>query len=120
MTKGYEPYPRRRQKERPSAAAVVLLICIIGAILSVILLISITQEERTAEALPDNAPAPPVEAKIKHDSLAPIYTYDGEIIRTYVFTDPDSGVQYLVTDAGGITPRLGKNEHIIGVTDEAE
>ena len=115
MTKGYEPYPRRR-KERPSAAAVVLLVCLIGAILSVLLLLSIWSKE-TGEALPDEAPAPK-EKKITHDSLAPTYTYDGEIIRTYVFTDPDSGIQYLVTDAGGITPRLGKNGHIIGVTDE--
>lgn len=114
MTKGYEPYPRRR-KERPSAAAVVLLVCLIGAILSTILLISIT----TQEPLPDEAPTPPVEAKITHDSLAPIYTYDGEIIRTYVFTDPEKGVQYLVNDRGGMTPRLDTNGHIIGVQDEA-
>ena len=113
MTRGDEPYPRRRQKERPSAAAVVLLVCLIGAILSTILLISIT----TQEPLPDEAPAP-VEATIKHDSLAPTYTYDGEIIRWYVFTDPDSGVQYRVNDRGGCTPRLGTNGHIIGVVDE--
>lgn len=115
MTRGYEPYPRRRQKERPSAAAVVLLVCVLGTILSVILLFSITRE--TAEPLPGEAPAP-VEATIKHDSLAPTYTYNGEIIRWYVFTDPDSGVQYLVNDRGGCTPRLGTNGHIIGVVDE--
>lgn len=115
MTKGYEPYPRRRQKERPSAAAVVLLVCVLGTILSVILLFSITRE--TAEPLPGEAPAP-VEATIKHDSLAPTYTYDGEIIRWYVFTDPDSGVQYLVNDRGGCTPRLGTNGHVMGVQDE--
>ena len=117
MTRGYEPYPRRRQKERQSAAAVVLLVCIIGAILSVILLVSITQEERTAEALPDNAPAPPVEAKITHDSLTPTYTYDGEIIRWYVLIDPDTSVQYLVNDRGGCTPRLDQYGNIIGVQD---
>lgn len=43
---------------------------------------------------------------VKHDSLAPTYTYDGEIIRWYVFTDPDTDVQYLVNDRGGCTPRL--------------
>lgn len=117
MTRGYEPYHPRRQKERPSAAAVVLLVCLLGAIVSTLLLLSIAKE--TSKPIADEAPAPPKASKITHDSLAPTYTYDGEIIRTYVFTDPDSGVQYLVTDAGGITPRLGKNGHIIGVQDEA-
>ena len=42
----------------------------------------------------------------RHDSLAPTYTHDGEVIRWYVFVDPDSGVQYLVNDRGGCTPRL--------------
>lgn len=73
-----------------------------------------SQQAEVTEAH-EEAPAP----KITHDSLAPTYTYDGDIIRTYVFTDPDSGVQYLVSDKGGITPRLGKNGHIIGVVDEA-
>ena len=42
-----------------------------------------------------------------HDSLGPTYLYDGQsVIRWYVFTDPDSGVQYLVNDRGGCTPRL--------------
>lgn len=112
----YGEYRPRKHRERPSAAAVVLLVCILGTILSVILLVSITQE--TSEPLPDEAPAPPVEARVKHDSLAPIYTYNGEIIRTYVFTDPDSGVQYLVNDRGGMTPRLDTNGHVIGVQDE--
>lgn len=112
----YGEYRPRKQRERPSAAAVVLLVCILGTILSVILLVSITRE--TSEPLPDEAPAPPVEARVKHDSLAPTYTYDGEIIRWYVFQDPDSGVQYLVNDRGGCTPRLGTNGHIIGVQDE--
>lgn len=111
----YGEYRPRRQKERPSAASVVLLVCILGTILSVILLASITRE--TSEPLPDEAPAP-AGATIKHDSLAPIYTYDGEIIRTYVFTDPEKGVQYLVNDRGGMTPRLDTNGHIIGVQDE--
>ncbi len=41
-----------------------------------------------------------------HDSLAVNYTYDGEIIRWYEFTDPDTGIKYLVNDRGGCTPRL--------------
>lgn len=41
------------------------------------------------------------------DSLGPVYTDSSdEIIKVYIFTDPDYGQQYLVTDHGGITPRL--------------
>lgn len=45
--------------------------------------------------------------RLTHDSMAITYTYDGESIRYYVMTDPDTGAQYIVTDHGGITPRLG-------------
>lgn len=41
-----------------------------------------------------------------HDSMTYARTYNGEIIRVYVVTDPDYGQQYLVTDRGGITPRI--------------
>lgn len=69
------------------------------------------------EELPYEAPAPKTDPT--HDSLGPVYTYNGKgTMRVYVFTDPDSGVQYLVNDKGGITPRLGQNGHIIGVVDE--
>lgn len=40
-----------------------------------------------------------------HDSLGVTWTYDGEAIRWYVFTDPDTGVQYLVNDMGGCVRR---------------
>lgn len=77
---------------------------------------AIEDNEQQSE-LPMEAPAPKKDPT--HDSLGPVYTYDGEgTMRVYVFTDPDSGVQYLVSDKGGITPRLGKNGHIIGVVDE--
>lgn len=42
---------------------------------------------------------------VRHDSLGPTHTYDGEIIRWYVFTDPDTQVQYLVNDRGGCVLR---------------
>ena len=55
---------------------------------------------------------------ITHSSLAPTYTYDGEVIRWYVFTDPDEGVQYLVNDRGGCCPRLDRNGEQMGTLSE--
>lgn len=40
-----------------------------------------------------------------HDSLTINYTYDGEEIRTYVMIDPDTNIQYLVNDRGGMVRR---------------
>ena len=54
-------------------------------------------------------------ATITHDSLAPTYTYDGEVIRWYVLIDPDTSVQYLVNDRGGCCPRLDQYGNVIGV-----
>lgn len=46
----------------------------------------------------------------KHDSLGIVYTYNGEDpIRVYVFTDSDTGLQYLITDKGGVCLREGLN-----------
>lgn len=47
---------------------------------------------------------------IRHDSLAPSYTYNGETIRWYVFIDPDTNVQYLFNDRGGCCVREGMDE----------
>ena len=50
-----------------------------------------------------------------HDSLGPTYLYDGKsVIRWYVFIDPDTGMQYLVNDRGGCTPRLDSSGHQMG------
>lgn len=56
---------------------------------------------------------------ITHDSLAPTYTYDGEVIRWYVFVDPDEHVQYLYNDHSWVaTPRLDRNGDVMGTLDE--
>lgn len=52
---------------------------------------------------------------VTHDSLAPTYTYDGEVIRWYVLVDPDMDVEYLVNDRGGCTPRLDRYGNVMGV-----
>ena len=109
----YEPEPKRRRHVDAGVAA--FLICLLGLALSVALLFWIHRGEE--EELPDEAPAPPAQSKITHDSLAPTYTHDGEVIRWYVFADPDTGVQYLVNDRGGCTPRLGNTGRVMGMVE---
>ena len=43
---------------------------------------------------------------IRMDSLGHTYTAEGDMIKLYVIIDPDSGIEYLVSDHGGITPRI--------------
>ena len=58
------------------------------------------------------------EELVRHDSLAPTYTYDGEVIRWYVLVDPDCGIQYLVNDRGGCCVRLDSYGNVMGVSYE--
>lgn len=46
-----------------------------------------------------------VEHLITHDSMTAVHTYNGEAIRFYVMTDPDTGVEYIVNDRGGMCLR---------------
>lgn len=48
-----------------------------------------------------------------HSSLTVTYTYDGQMIRWYVMVDPDTGVEYLVNDLGGTTPRLSATNNTL-------
>lgn len=43
-----------------------------------------------------------------HDSMTITYTYNGETIRYYVMTDPDTQIQYIVNDRGGMCKREAK------------
>lgn len=101
------PTPRGERK-RPSTAAVVFLTLLIGSVLAIVAWRGLTHE-------PPNEAEQRPEAVITHDSLAPTYTYDGEVIRWYVLIDPDTSVQYLVNDRGGCTPRLDQYGNVIGV-----
>lgn len=40
------------------------------------------------------------------EPLTATFTSDGDSIKAYVLVDPDTGIQYLVSDHGGVTPRL--------------
>lgn len=42
---------------------------------------------------------------VRHDSMCAVHTYDGETIRFYVMTDPDTQIQYIVNDRGGMCVR---------------
>ncbi len=98
---------QRSARKTPSGCA-VLAVCLIVVMLLLSALIW------------DYAHDMPTEAELRpartHDSLAPTYTYDGQLtIRWYVFTDPDTGVQYLVNDLGGCTPRLDQSGEPMGI-----
>lgn len=56
----------------------------------------------------------------RHSSLTFNYTYDGEMIRWYVMVDPDTGIEYLVNDRGGTTPRLSVTDGVMSVPDRNE
>lgn len=40
------------------------------------------------------------------EPLTATFTADDDVIKAYVLIDPDTKQQYIVTDHGGITPRL--------------
>lgn len=91
--------------------------CIVAMVVAALFLVSIfvwasvTGEEPTA-------PAKSVQLQ-RHDSLTYTYTHDGsDTIRIYVVTDPDAGVQYVVSDHGGITPRLDRYGRVMGTMTE--
>lgn len=51
----------------------------------------------------------PVKASLpRMEPLTATYTADDDVIKAYVIVDPDTAIQYIVTDHGGITPRLNK------------
>lgn len=55
----------------------------------------------------------------RHDSLTYTHTHDGkDTIRVYVVTDPDTQVQYVVSDNGGICPRLDRYGVPMGTVTE--
>lgn len=101
------PTPRKQQS-RPSGAATAIVCLLVIAALGLFAWWGLTS------TMPTEAEQRPAH-KITHDSLAPTYTYDGEIIRWYVFIDPDTDVQYLVNDQGGCMPRLDEYGNVMGV-----
>lgn len=111
MTKYAQPTPRN-QKAYPTKGAVALVSALLLAILFGALWLGYSEMIPTATEA-DQRPT--------HDSMTYARTYDGELIRVYVVTDPDTGAQYVVSDRGGITPRLDNFGRVMGTRDpEAE
>lgn len=107
----YDPMPRKR----PSASVVVLMICLIGLALSVALLFWIHATE--GADLPDEAPAPEVMREVPDNSIGSIVMRDGEVMFLYVFPDPETGVEYLINDRGGMEKRTDNTGRVM--VDEA-
>lgn len=95
---GYAKYPMRRHDDQvPPVRAVVGVVVLITLTIAAMLWFT----KRVEGGATRHTPYP------SHDSLGPTYLYDGkDVIRWYVFTDPDTGQQYLVNDRGGCTPRV--------------
>ena len=74
-------------------SALVCLFIVLGLGLVIYVLAKQTNDAATAQPT------------VRHDSLDVTRTYDGGMIRWYVFTDPDTQVQYLVNDRGGCCVR---------------
>lgn len=107
------PTPREPEG-RPSNLAVALVSIILVGLLGLWAWWA-WSETAHASQTEDEAEAELPTHKVTHDSLAPTYTYDGEIIRWYVLVDPDYGIEYLVNDRGGCCPRLGADGSIVGL-----
>jgi hypothetical protein len=92
---GRRPTPRRPTRV-PSDFATAIFCLLMLTLLGISVFFGMVKVEQF-EAEKHTAPSP----KVTHDSLAPTYTYDGEVIRWYVLVDPDTDVQYLVTTGEG-------------------
>lgn len=104
-------YHDRRASDATIAVVCVLFICVMGFLAW--LGMTLTQPARQEESeLPTH--------KVTHDSMTATNTYDGELIRWYVMTDPDYRIQYLVNDRGGCCVRLDSNGNVMGLSDGAE
>ena len=105
----------RRKRSIPSGIAVAIVSALLGFLLAGAIFLGVNGHIKvTTEA--EQRPA--TVRKITHDSLGPTYLYNGEIIRWYVWTDPDKGIQYLVNDRGGGMPRRERNGEIVGVVHD--
>lgn len=100
--------PTRRYDSRPKTATawfylVVFILCFVFALLVFYAVNKNIEKKYTVQTT----------HRPTMDSMAFTYTSDGDVIKVYVVTDPDYGRQYLVTDHGGITPRLKDQANVV-------
>jgi len=101
------PTPRS-PRTRPAGAAVALVAMMLFAVLALAVSWALSHDLPTeAERRPEHV--------ITHDSMTVTHTYDGQMIRWYVMTDPDTGIEYVVNDLGGTCPRLDRWGNVMGV-----
>lgn len=56
----------------------------------------------------------------RHDAMTCTYDNKGNRTNYYVMVDPDTGVQYVVNDEGGMCPRLRKDGTVFGTEQSYE
>lgn len=95
MTHYYRVPTPRHDARRPNPVAVGIVILLVSSM--VIFLLGLMAYRQTKEIA-----SKPV---VTHDSMTVIHTYDGQKIRFYVMTDPDTNIQYIVNDRGGMCVR---------------
>lgn len=110
MTQHYDFYgnPINPPKRRGGPASVVwgLVACVTLAVACLVIAFVINRAKPKPEAQEQDKPKGPT-----HDSMCVTYTYDGEAIRYYVMTDPDTQRQYIVNDRGGMCAREPQETH---------
>jgi hypothetical protein len=88
------PAPRKDSTE-PKGLILGVGIAIVATLLAMAIALHVYRQETKK----------PVEHRVTHDSMCAVHTYDGETIRFYVMTDPDTQIQYIVNDRGGMCVR---------------
>ena len=105
MTQHYDFYgnpinQQRRRSGGPASVALGLVVCAALAVACLFIVSVVNRAKPKAEEQQQAKPKGPT-----HDSMCVTYTYDGEAIRYYVMTDPDTQRQYIVNDRGGMCLR---------------
>lgn len=97
---------RRHETDYSGCGVVVVVLLMVGTLVFFVGIL-VHQTNEAATAVP----------KKRHDSLGVIYTNDGTPMYEYVFTDPDSGLQYLICPGVGQCERMNRDGTQMGVTD---
>lgn len=107
------PTPRRQQR-RPNDKATAFVCLLIIALLGLLTWWGLTSTMPTeAEQTQEH--------KITHDSLCATFTYDGEVVRWYVFVDPEYGTQWIYNDHDWRAfPRIDANGAQIGLQNQSD